>query len=162
MRRRYPNPRLAKALFTYSVAEMAVLYGCHRNTVRNWFRLGLEPVDDKRPALVKGDVLNAFHASRRAAGKRPCGLGELYCAPCRKPQRPAGDLIEIDEINAKVWKVSGICPDCNRLLTQRAGVVRLAHFRALAELSLTKPQVRIEDASVPSANCESGDRRNGQ
>ncbi|MEP7241398.1 MAG: helix-turn-helix domain-containing protein [Devosia sp.] len=154
MPRRQPNPKLAKALFTYSVAEMAALYGCHRNTVRNWFRLGLQPIDDKRPAVVKGDALNAFHSARRLAGKRPCGPLEIYCAPCHKPQRPDGDMVEIEPINSKVWKVSGICPTCNRMLTQRVGAVRLAQFRALDGHTMTKPQVRIGDASAPSVNCD--------
>jgi hypothetical protein len=153
MRRRNPNPRRAIALFTYSVADMAALYGCHRSTVRNWLRFGLEPIDEKRPALVRGDVLNAFHASRRAKGKHPCGLAEIYCAPCHEPRRPAGDLVDIEPVNAKVWKVSGICPVCDRVITQRAGIVRLAHFRALEQLSAAKPPGRIRDASVPSANC---------
>ena len=160
MRRRRPNPRLAKALFTYSVADMAALYDCHRNTVRSWFRLGLEPIDEKRPALVKGDVLNAFHASRRAAGKRPCGPAEIYCAPCHKPQRPAGDLVEIEPLNAKVWKVSGICPDCNRMMSQRVGGARLTHFRALDQLSVSKLPARLGDASAPSANCDSAEKGN--
>ena len=158
MRRRNPNPRLAKALFTYSVAEMAALYGCHRNTVRNWLRLGLEPVDDKRPVVVRGDALNVFHASRRRKAKRPCGPAEIYCPPCHKPRRPAGDLIEIEPLNAKVWKVFGFCPDCDRMISQRVGFARLTHFRALGQLSVTKPLEHIGDASAPSANCDFKDK----
>ena len=47
MRRRYPNPRLAKSLLCYDVATIARLYGCHRNTVRNWFKHGLTPIDER-------------------------------------------------------------------------------------------------------------------
>ena len=132
MRGRQPNPRLAKSLRTYDVAEVARLYGCHRNTVRHWLGQGLTPIDDGRPALILGSALNAFHAARRAAGKRPCGPGELYCVSCRKPQRPAGDLVDILKINTKVWKVTAICPDCGRLLNQRAGATRLADFLAMS------------------------------
>jgi hypothetical protein len=132
MRRRQPSPRLAKSLRTYDIAEAARLYGCHRNTIRHWLRQGLRPIDDGRPLLILGSALNAFHAARRAACKRPCGPGELYCVPCRKPQRPAGDMVDIVEINTKVWKVTAICPDCGRLLNQRAGAMRLADFRAMS------------------------------
>jgi hypothetical protein len=158
MLRRHPNPRLAKGLFTYSVAEMAVLYGCHRNTVRSWLQLGLEPVDEKRPVLVRGNVLNAFHAARRATGKRPCGPAEIYCAPCHRPQRPSGDLVEIEPINAKVWKVTGICPSCNRMISQRVGVARLTHFRALDQLSVTEPPARIGDVFAPCVSCDSEEK----
>lgn len=155
MRRRHPNPRLAKSRRTYSVAEIAELYGCHRNTVRNWFGLGLRPIDDGRPTVVRGDVLNAFHAARRAAAKRPCGPGELYCAPCHKPQRPAGDMVEWVLINPKVWKVTAICPTCDRILSQRVGATRLAHFMALVELGLAKPQAPLREAPASSENCDS-------
>lgn len=132
MRHRHPNPRLAKSRYTYSVAEIAVLYGCHRNTVRNWFSEGLQVIDEGRPALVRGDVLNAFHAERRRAGKRPCEPGQLYCAPCHEPKRPAGGLVEWAPVNAKVWRVTAICPSCDRILNQRVGALRPAAFREMA------------------------------
>lgn len=133
MHHRRPNPRLAKSRYTYNVAEIAALYGCHRNTVRHWLSQGLTPIDDGRPALVRGDVLNAFHAARRAAAKKPCAPGQLYCVPCHSPKWPAGGLIEWVPINDKVWKVTGICPTCDRVLTQRVEALRLAAFRDLAE-----------------------------
>jgi hypothetical protein len=130
MRRKRPNPRLAKSLRTYDVAEVARLYGCHRNTVRHWLKLGLKPIDDGRPTLVLGSELNAFLAAQRAAGKRPCGPGEIYCAPCHKPMRPAGGMVDIELIRPKVWKATGICPGCDRLLHQRVGPARLTHFQS--------------------------------
>lgn len=130
MRKRHPNPRLAKSILTYDVAEIAQLYGCHRNTVRHWLSLGLQPIDDRRPILVRGDVLNEFHLSRRQLAKRPCGLGEIFCPPCGAPKRPWEDLVDAVRTNAKVWRVSGLCPDCGRPISQRVGDVRLAAFRS--------------------------------
>lgn len=49
--------------------------------------------------MFKGDALNAFHAAQRRKTKRPCGPGELYCVPCHKPQRPAGDMAEFLVLN---------------------------------------------------------------
>jgi hypothetical protein len=86
--------RLAKAHRCYTIAEAADLYGCPRNTVRLWLRLGLEPVSPAKPLLLHGADLNAFHAARRVKGKRPCQPGEIYCLPCRAVQRPAGGLFE--------------------------------------------------------------------
>ena len=135
---RRPNPRIAKSLRTYDVAEIATLYSCHRNTVRNWLKLGLTAIDDGRPTLVRGDVLNAFHAERRRAAKRPCGPGEIYCVPCRMPQRPAGGIVDCRPIRQKVWAVTGICPRCGRLLRQRAGRDRLEGFRSMIDVGETK------------------------
>ncbi len=138
MRRRQPNPTLAKRHFSYTVEEIACLYGIHKNTVRNWLRLGLTPIDDRRPIMVTGLVLNAFHASRRAKAKRPCGPGELYCVPCHKPQRPAGDMAEYYPLTATTGKLTGICPDCDRLLFQRVNAARLAAFQTILDVSGTK------------------------
>jgi hypothetical protein len=154
MSRRRPNPRMAKSRYTYDVAEIADLYGCHRNTVRNWFKLGLQTLDETRPALVHGSVLNAFHTSRRAASKRPCGPAEIYCLPCHKPQRPAGDIVDCVPVNPKVWKVSAICPTCGGLMIQRVGSVRLGQFRALLDVTDRKPSARIGETDGPSADCD--------
>ena len=90
-----PNPRLAKSILTYDVAEIAQLYGCHRNTVRHWLSLGLQPIDDRRPILVRGDVLNEFHLSRRQSAKRPCGPGEIFCPPCGAPMWRTGRRVQL-------------------------------------------------------------------
>jgi hypothetical protein len=136
--RRYPNPKLAKALRSYDANAVAELYGCHKNTVRNWIRLGLEPIDNRRPLLVLGSKLNAFHAARRATAKRPCGPGELYCVPCRAPQRPAGDMADYVALTSKTGKLRAICPCCGRLIFQRVNAARLAVFRALIDVSEAK------------------------
>jgi len=120
------------------VAEIAALYGCHRNTVRHWLAIGLKPIDDRRPALVLGAVLNAFHGARRANAKVPCGPGELYCAPCRKARAPAAGVADIVEINAKIWKITAICPQCSSLMVQRVGTLRLTEFQAFVDLSETR------------------------
>lgn len=130
MRKRYPNPRLAKSILTYDVAEMAHMYGCHRNTVRNWLRMGLEPIDDRRPILVRGDVLNLFHLTRKQAAKRPCAPGEIYCPPCGTPKLPSDELVDAVRLNEKVWLITGLCPDCGRSISQRVGHARLVAFRS--------------------------------
>ena len=74
--------KLAKTHWSYTVAEAADLYGCHRNTVRHWMGKGLEPIERVKPFLFHGSALNAFHADQRRRGKRPCQPGEIYCLPC--------------------------------------------------------------------------------
>ncbi|MDZ4322206.1 MAG: helix-turn-helix domain-containing protein, partial [Phenylobacterium sp.] len=60
------NPRLTKIHLAYTLAEVAELYGLHVNTVRGWIkRDGLEPIDGRRPLLIKGSVLRAFLDGRR-------------------------------------------------------------------------------------------------
>ena len=40
-RKRHPNYRLVKIHHSYTVEEIARLFGSHRNTVRRWLKLGL-------------------------------------------------------------------------------------------------------------------------
>lgn len=124
--------RLAKIHQSYTVAEAAELYGCHRNTVRHWMRMGLEPNSPGKPYYFHGTELNAFHAKRRQAGKRPCEPGEMYCFPCRKRQRPEGGFFEYRATTTTTGKVTAFCPDCGRLMNQRVNSTRLAAFEAQA------------------------------
>jgi excisionase family DNA binding protein len=71
------NPRLAKSLHNFTIAEAAELYGVHRNTVRHWLREGLKPLDAHKPVLIHGSALNQFHADRRRSLKRACGPDEI-------------------------------------------------------------------------------------
>ena len=118
--------------------EIAALYDCHKNTVGNWLENGLEAIDDRRPVIVHGSVLNAFHAARRAKAKRPCGPGEIYCVPCRKPQRPAGDMADYTPLSSTIGTLQAICPGCGRWLHQRVNADRLAVFKRLIDVQEAK------------------------
>ncbi|MER9142040.1 helix-turn-helix domain-containing protein [Mesorhizobium sp. M0871] len=128
----------AKQNRSYTVEQLARLFGCHKNTIRNWFRAGLQPIDDRRPMLFSGHDVNAFHAEQRATMKRPCAPGELYCLPCRKAQWPAGDMAEFVESGKGRGRMRAICPDCGRLLFQAVSSARLAEFQALLDVTDAK------------------------
>lgn len=132
---RRPNPRLAKSLRSFTIAETATLYGVHRNTVRNWLANGLEPNEAKRPILIHGAALNQFHRARRQASRQTCGPGELFCLVCRRPRRPAGDLAEFSPVTPLVGTITGICPVCDRMMSQRVNASRLTRFEAEIEVS---------------------------
>jgi excisionase family DNA binding protein len=62
---RNPNHRLAKIHRSYTVEEVARLFGAHRNTVRAWLRAGLPALDQGRPTLIAVSALRAFLHMRR-------------------------------------------------------------------------------------------------
>jgi hypothetical protein len=66
---RHPNPRLAKIHRSYSVDELARLFNVHKNTVRNWFKQGLEAIDGLRPTVARGDEVRRFLGERRTRAK---------------------------------------------------------------------------------------------
>jgi Helix-turn-helix domain len=152
---RNPNPRLAKIHRSYSVDDVSRLFRIHKNTVRNWLREGLEPIDDQRPTLIRGQDLHHFLAERRARSKKTCGPGRLYCLPCRAPKVPAGKIADCLQTGDTSGTLQGICPDCNRMIYRRVNPQKLNAVRGDLEITVTQAPSRIEETTRPNVNCDS-------
>jgi Helix-turn-helix domain len=151
---RRPNPRLAKIHRNYSVDDVSRLLNIHKNTVRNWLRQGLEPIDDQRPTLIRGQELRRFLADRRSRSRQTCGPGRIYCLPCRGPKIPAGQIADCIRTGDTTGALQGICPDCNRMIFRRVNPQRLNVVRGDLEIMITQARPRIEETSNPSVNCD--------
>lgn len=151
MATRRQNPRQAKSLRCYTLAETADLYGVHRNTVRQWQGSGLQAIDHGRPTMFHGAELNRFHKQRRDVARQTCGDGEVFCLTCRAPRRPALGIADYTPMTSKVGTLSAICPVCDRMMTQRVNATRLARFSAQMEVTTrTAPRTHSEACLVPS------------
>lgn len=140
MTRRY-NPRLAKRHRCYRADEIVELFDVSMSTVRRWHALGLEPIEQSKPYLYSGEVLQAFvraHNPRRI----PLMPGEIYCVACKKPVPPQGNAVELVDRSQTSGDLVGHCPACRRLIFRRVRLAELA-FRAGG---LT---VRHEDGQAP-------------
>ncbi|WP_158752840.1 helix-turn-helix domain-containing protein [Dyella sp. S184] len=153
MSTRKPNPRLAKIHRSYSVEEVARLYGTHRNTVRAWIRAGLPTIDGSRPILIAGRDLGGFLRARRQRNARPCGAGELYCCRCRTPQKPAGNRAVYEPMNATTGNLVGICSTCSAWMNRRVSLANLGAVLGDVAVSLPEAQERIGESHPPSVNC---------
>ena len=152
---RNPNPRLAKVHRSYSVDEVARLFGSHRNTVRAWIRAGLPTIDGSRPILIAGRDLGSFLRARRQRNARPCGVGELYCCRCRIPQKPAENRAAYEPMNATTGNLVGICSTCSARMNRRVSLATLEAVRGDVAISLAVAQERIGKSHPPSVNCAS-------
>jgi hypothetical protein len=152
---RHPNPRLAKIHRNYSVEDISRLYKIHKNTVRNWLRQGLEPIDDQRPTLIHGQELARFLTERRARSKQTCGPGRIYCLPCRAPKVPREKTAECIPIGETSGTLQGFCPDCNRMIYRRVNPKKLDSVRGDLDINVTQPRMRIRETNGPSLDCDS-------
>jgi hypothetical protein len=154
MAKRHQNPRLAKVNRSYKIDEIAELYGAHKNTILNWIKQGLPTLDNKRPLLIHGRALNAFHAIKRVKNKQPCKLDELYCMRCKAPKKPVEGLAEYQTINEKTGNVVGVCPVCQTLMFRRISNTKIKQFASVMGFSVAQAHLHIVDSFKPSVNCD--------
>ncbi len=152
MAQRLPNPRRAKIHRSYTVDEVARLYGLHRNTVRQWIKRGLPTNDDQRPVLILGSHLAAYLTAKRVANKRPCKFGELYCVRCRIPQAAALGMADYVALTPTGGNLVGICPRCDALMHRRVSLANLATVCGALDVTHTKAQEHISERVKPSVN----------
>ena len=152
MRRSRPNPRRAKIHRSYAVDEAARLVGVHKGTIRQWIKQGLPTTDNQRPMLILGRDLRAFLEKRRAANRRPCAPGQIYCVRCRSPREPAGGRAD--------WKIRGLwlgdlvgtCPVCKSMMYRRANLRKLPAILGPLQVTFPEGLSRIDERSSPSLN----------
>jgi hypothetical protein len=154
MGKRHPNPKLVKIHRSYSVEDIANLFGIHKNTVRLWLKQGLEAIDKSHPILVHGKILAVFIVARRKNSKQPCPPGHLYCLRCRVPKLPAENMVDFTASNEATVNVSAICPTCSGMMYQRVKKQRLAEYSTESKSAFTEPQSRIKESNHPSVNCD--------
>ena len=152
MSKRHPNPRLAKIHRSYTVEEVAVLFGIHRQTVRRWIKAGLPAIDDRRPTLILGRHLVTFLGNRRQQKKQRCKPGEIYCVRCRQPRSPAGDIADYEPQTATLGNLIGLCPDCDTLIYRRINVTILDEVRGNLSITTLEPEEHINEKNHPSVN----------
>ena len=154
MAKRHQNPRLAKIHRSYTVDEIADLYRVGKNTVRNWIKQGLPTCDNKRPMLILGSDLNAFHEKRRNKNKQPCKPDEIYCVRCRIPKEPAAGMVEYQPINEKSGNLVAICPDCESMIYRRISMAKIKQISSHMSITLPLSHLHIIESHQPSVNSD--------
>lgn len=149
-----PNPRRAKMHRSYTVEEVARLYGLHRNTVRQWIKRGLPTCDGTRPVLILGGELRDYLTRERTARKHPCKPGEMYCLRCRESRRPALDMADYQPMTATSGNLVGLCPACEGLMFRRTSLAGLAVAAGVLVVTHTQAREHIGESRTPSLNSD--------
>ncbi len=129
------DPRRPKIHRSYSIEEVARLYGVHKQTVRNWIKAGLPCLSERRPHLVLGHELRKYHSDRRQSARQPCQVGELYCLPCRAPKKPAGDMLDYIPMSLVSGNFRGICPTCGGFIHRRVSLAKIDEVKGSCEVA---------------------------
>lgn len=108
------NPRKAKSHRIYSAADVLVLYGISRNTIRSWLNAGLCPIEGLSQRLFTGAELNRFHADRNSAARRKPTGSEIFCIPCGVQQAMKGRQVFFSSMSGLAGRLTWRCPGCDR------------------------------------------------
>lgn len=100
--------------YTYSVDEIAGIYGITPDTVFRWIRNeGLKRNEASRKYFVHGSELAQFLERRNAKNKKPCKKGEMFCCKCRKPHTPKSESLKPKKLANKTVRIYGRCSVCD-------------------------------------------------
>nr|MBI1231871.1 helix-turn-helix domain-containing protein [Cytophagales bacterium] len=106
--------RLIKENYTYTVEQIAELFGLNSETVLRWIRNeGLERIPQTRPYLVHSKPLKRFLEKKQKARKHTCNVDEAYCMKCRKPRKPKINSGNATHLPNKTVRFQGRCETCS-------------------------------------------------
>lgn len=97
----------------YASEDVLRLYDIGSNTLSNWVKQGLQPIEGTRPHLFRGAELCRFHAERRMHNQRTLRAGEFKCVTCKLAvlPAPAGFWFSLSSHNIRM--AHGTCPECS-------------------------------------------------
>jgi len=146
------NPNCVKIHRNYSVEDIANSLSVHKNTVRGWFKKGLDTIDNNKPALVLGSVLKQFLKGRRMANKRVCKLHEIYCMKCREPRIPAENMADFKLINQNKVRLIALCPVCHSVMNKFVSLGKIPLIMDKLDVALPQDQKRLFNPFNPLVN----------
>lgn len=146
------NPRLIRGRRSYSLAEIAKIYGIHVHTVHRWTKEGLPVLcRDTKPYLVMGADVREFLKCSSKKRKQPLRADEFFCARCRKPRksRPEDQLLKLTGRKLGAFEqviIRGKCEICGAKLNRFSSNRELSKIPAFTESR--KGLTGAEDTSV--------------
>ena len=154
MAARRVNPNKVKTHYSYTASEHADCLGVHKNTVRNWQRQGLEPIDDCRPYLFQGATVRSFLKSRRASRKQTCPDATLFCVSCHEPRKPADGMLDDLPRRETSGNLRGICEVCDSIMHRGIRKAEIAVKMPGCDVKFQEAPSSLSGRGSPSLNCD--------
>ncbi|OGW98730.1 MAG: hypothetical protein A2Z81_04500 [Omnitrophica WOR_2 bacterium GWA2_45_18] len=114
------NHRLIKSRRTYTLQELAEVFGLHVATPQLWLKQGLKPIESTRkPYLIRGEEIIRFLKETRQKRKHSLKPGEFFCIICREPRCGKSETLAIKRTNKTLGNTQQVillanCEVCNR------------------------------------------------
>ena len=128
------NPRLVQSNTSYSVGEVAQLFGVGETAVRYWIKSGLKVIDNKTPIMIHCQDLKAFLINKQKAGKKKCNQDEMFCFSCREPRKILENAVILICQNAQTLHLKGRCKNCESFMTRKYALNKLAEINRFFNL----------------------------
>ena len=106
------NPNRIKINSSYTVKDISEVLGVNPKTVRNWIRVGLPVIDDKRPLLIQGADLKLYLKQKYKTYLHNCELNQMFCMKCKEPKEPNVESIHFIAKPAGMARMTGCCGEC--------------------------------------------------
>lgn len=127
---------------SYEIADIASKLGVARATVARWLKGGLPAIRDRKPYLIQGADLIAFHADRKKP-KQKCGLAECYCFRCDAPRGPALGMADLVIAAGPTGNLHGLCEMCTTPMHKRVSLKHLDPLCAVLDVAIRQAPARI-------------------
>lgn len=125
MKRTY-DPRKVKRHRSYTVKDLAALYGVGPNTVRQWIRNhDLPVIEGSYPVMMHWTEIRQWMAARQAARKWTCGADEMSCFKCRGPRKVRAGTFCVVNGNKPTPTLKGDCDICETPMNRATSQARL-------------------------------------
>lgn len=149
---RHKKRERPKAHRSYTVDEAAKTLGVVKPTIRRWIKVGgLAALTDRKPWLIQGADLEDFLKSARAP-RQSCKLEECYCVRCRRPRRPACDMVEYIPLTHTGGNLRALCPVCEAFMHKRVSLVTLDALKGTLDVSIRVEALSLEDRGEAPLN----------
>jgi len=125
MKRTY-DPRKVKRYRSYTVKDLAELYGVGPNTVRQWIKKHSLPVlEGSYPVLIYWTDIREWLTARQAARKWTCGADEMSCFKCQGPRRVKAGTFRVVNSNSVTPTLKGDCDTCGSAMNRATSQAKL-------------------------------------
>jgi hypothetical protein len=148
------NHNLVKIHRNYTFEELAGVFDVHKNTIANWVKDGLPCLKERRPFLIMGVEAREFLKAQRVSKKQSCKPNEFYCMRCKKPTKPAEDLVEFLPISTTKGRLMGFCSCCECVVNKFIGCASLERYAKIFDLIKPTALEHIKDSDNPLLNCD--------